>query len=1620
MSKRQAKSQASSARAASSALGAPFGAPPSAFGTASSQLSYVAEPPDLSSISDANVGVCFKNLSKKDSTTKAKALEDLHAYVSSLQEPVEEGVLEAWIKIYPRTSIDNAKSVRQSAHALHGLVAAAAGKRIARHMPKAVGAWLCGLYDGDRSVVEATQNSLRLVFTTPDKIQSIRRVYQLPILEYCRDAIDKESALTLSDERTVSPDDAAAKYSRVISACLSLAGSLIANLQPGELSKFQSHYDGLLADGKLWAFASHSDASIRRSLHRFLKTCCSKQPDAVRPNLEAISKSYLSVALNSDQTNSAYDYLDALALLSSTHPSVWTEHYTSKTAVERRLRQFLKRGSQAATRQFWHRLVDLFRALPPDALPRGGPDAAELLSALHGGIIRKDESRLSLESAWIAYLEITAVVCYRLAEEEQRRVLDELVLPIISQYLRPSPEYVDWAIPNHSTTIVTKAATVSVVMCSVLRERWALYAHDLVGAIKTSAPEQSKDHAASQNALAQQATRLAHLQNFVVQEDTFAPLLSMFTETCSSIIDEAIKVVEARNGKPYGAAATIWEFLHHHNCRTLLDSNTIQGLETFVLNAVPHLILSPSSLYIVDILYAFIESAIFEDSWRTALEAILQEDDSTTKEKALGALLKSSKLPTSFDLALTNVALQKYIILTAQKANQGLLEWETFNLFLQSPIQVVASSTADEVLTSLALSLSVSQQAPFALQGLRQIMKQNPSMLKTFLSKPQGANLLQTLLLASESSDEDISQSATAVNTSIQTMLSAASDTKQIFELIHRGLREATQTSVSVETLIDLARQLVRPTDGWEGMRDVLPLVEDWDAALSPFLQLTPNPSLAITNCLGGAVYLLDFNQTSHQINVSRDLDGYSAAYRIAQYVARLFKSGDLLRIEEVPSNVCATLVRNISLTVQLVSDNLGLAGANQLWAAHGPDVEADAMGFLADARSLIRQNLKQLSNVWTGSGGDTSLLSWALELLSTIDADVSVTAYYMARAYGSLVADAIDVHGWKSSENVEIQGTLGVFRKNKNDLALIAFLHAFKEPLAAARACERMCNEILANLTGLDIELKHIDCLQQLVILNNLLYGQEKLAESIAKQRLIFFIKHVIPWLQQPTISLSVRAELCRALTVLLPLMSDIYGEHWQEILHVLVTTWLSAGDIDEYKPGRDSSIPFTHASLKLCSQLRVLAHAEESNDDLQDAWKEMEGNIGHGLVVLLKHSQHFPDDFHQPLKMLNDVLARQISNIPHQLSESNEELYQLLYVESRPVQQAAFDILHKQIPAAQEQISIDTVLEKTTARLPDELLSLILEAPTMTTLSGTEFERGVPLSLRGYLLSWLLVFDHLEHSSFKVRNDYIDHLKQGDYLPDLLNFAFAFLGHTSNRPVDISKLDITTYTAEIEPPKRDAQWLLTHLYYLCLRHIPSLVKNWYIDCKSRPIAVTLEPWTQKYISPPVISAAIQSVAEWATSQAETEPDSPFMVKVSPRAGEITASYIVDEQTMAMRIQLPPAFPLANAHIEGINRVAVNEQKWQSWLRTSLGAITIFNGNLIDALTTFKRNVDGAMKGQTECAICYSIVGSDRKLPDKRCQTCKNLFHGSCLFKWFKTSGSSSCPLCRNNFNYG
>ncbi|SAM05926.1 hypothetical protein [Absidia glauca] len=147
-------------------------------------------------------------------------------------------------------------------------------------------------------------------------------------------------------------------------------------------------------------------------------------------------------------------------------------------------------------------------------------------------------------------------------------------------------------------------------------------------------------------------------------------------------------------------------------------------------------------------------------------------------------------------------------------------------------------------------------------------------------------------------------------------------------------------------------------------------------------------------------------------------------------------------------------------------------------------------------------------------------------------------------------------------------------------------------------------------------------------------------------------------------------------------------------------------------------------------------------------------------------------------------------------------------------------------------------------------------------------------------------------------------------------------------------------------------------------------------------------------------------------------ENDNEFKVRTLKASNEVSATYFVDEESMQISIKLPSNFPLQQISVEGVQKFGVKDKQWRGWMFAIAAVIGTQNGNVVDALTVFKRNVNLHFEGVGDCVICYSIISVvDRSLPKKQCRTCKNKFHASCLYKWFRSSNSASCPLCRTVF---
>ena len=1375
--------------------------------------------------------------------------------------------------------------------------------------------------------------------------------------------------------------------------------------------------DDFLGQRKLWEFASHADPFVRRAVYRLLHTSVSRSLKSL--DLMTISNTLLLSSLATNQAGSAYDYAKALATLSQVAPEVWTQCYTGsgKKSATKRLCQFLGRGSQGSPSVYWGEITTLLHHVPRNVL--FPPDVKPfkdfvVIEALHDGVASKDDSRYS--AGWTTYLEFVGYIS-SFPDIDRSYLIQSSILPLLDQYVNPSSDGVRWAVSGkEQREICVQAARLASIAQEVLEREWKRLSASIIQDLEISLPEQSKDHAKSQDLVSAAAWRWYGLQGDSIQGQVPAYVKTLVLDIATSDIRSAISILIARKGKPYGAASLV-EAVIKSMANLILESDPMKTmLIGFFQNDVPGLVHSPSAPYLIRTLPNLEGVCDVNTIYQEIIQLVVEEPDSATKYTALRSLFDSPYL-SNYSKDKTLSATFRSLLKQAINEHSDDI-WKIITTALsntQAPPRVSL-----DLLTEIVDGLYLDDQVAGSMHGLGLVTRHDRKALKAYIASADGNRLLARLISLCQAPDDLLSQQAKTLSESIEGIASAdpGEGHRKMVEVIRKEIDIADGESLEISSLVALAQKTIQHCDDAGRVSlaaELLPDSTRWNKVLEQHAESKPSPSLAIMNPMGCSTQLIDVVDIS--AHSTYDGYGYSSALRVAWFISALIHSTDLWGYAPVDRQ-SSTLVY-LSIVAQMASDNLSIASANPLWKYQGPESEQDIIDFLSELQTLIASLIE--------GNGAAPFISNAQSAMLKHSHGVSVMSYYSGRAYVSLTIELGELYG--DSQSTAEQYEIRSIRKASEFFAAAASLSTSHD----SKGLTKLTNELLANLTEEDFS-QQAEALRSLILFNCIITKEENegILPTIPRQRLVFFVQNAIarlsgsPGKGQSTVakslgtppSIAVTTEIFRALSQILSPLASTYGSFWESIFQVLQQLWSSEETID------DARLPMTHASLKLLSALRYINH-EESNDDLQDAWKDHEASMTQGMINLLHVLRNFSDETHQPRKIVNELLARELYKQSRSSSTgSSLDVFPILASESLALQQSAYEIMHRQIPAAQEQISLDKVLSKDfVAKLPEELLSLILEVPTVKPLESAGVERSGSATLRSYMLSWKLIFDHWTNASDAVKSDYIAMIKEGSYLNDLLGLASDFLISSRVRPVDASKFDIEHYTPGVEEtPEKDTEGFLIHLYYLSLKNLPSLSKSWWRDNTSRQTQTSVESWTEKHISPLIITSELSAVSAWAPTQA-SELDQPLTVKTSASTREITASIPVDEQTMILAINLPSSYPLNRATVSGLHRVGVTEQKWRSWTITTQGVINFSElgggGQLIDGLVAWRKNVTATLKGQAECAICYSVVSADRQLPSKRCLTCKNLFHGSCLFKWFKSSNSSSCPLCRNQFSY-
>ncbi|EQL34360.1 hypothetical protein BDFG_03719 [Blastomyces dermatitidis ATCC 26199] len=1616
------KSQASSSRAAFGGFGNSAGAfgkfstDSMTQGGASSSLSYIAEPPDLSRISQPQLVVSFKNLLKKDTTTKTKALEDLQDFLcaqDTRSESLEDGLIEAWIKIYPRMSIDISRRVRQLAHVLQGRFVSLSGRRIAPYISRVVGAWLAGLYDSDKLVFRAAQESVVRAFPTEEKRQSLWKIYRLSIFEFVIDAVLEQTPQTLSDKRTVRPDEAEAKHARVAGTALQLLKQLLAKSSTTQLDKDSDFISTLITSKSLWSFSCHEDPFVRRSTYDLLRTLLSIKSNLIE--WKTISTCFLSKALPTSQLGSALDFSNVLLTLTKERPQLWTSDYSGKVSATKRLYQYIRKGSEGADAAYWENLQLLLKSIPfgilitqPVSDDSTVQDANRLMDTIHDSVLSREEQGANLGAAWSCFVDTGFWISSFISDKVARhKFLQNQISPILEQYILGHPDNGRWSLNGKFAPEL--CAKTFVVMAEhtgaeAVQSLWTSLSDSLIETIRLSSPEKAIGFKESQDSICAQAKRFFELEGQVLaqvaQNSGLAFVSNIFQVAGTPLLQASVELLRSRNGKPYGAASMIDEAI----ARTPGIAAQVEGLEMFLSEDIAQLLFSPSADRLISILFGSRGKKGFQCGLKSSIDTFLETDLGSS---ALPGLQKLFSCVTLSD-AEAHPKLELLIMKDLDRALHNTREaWiEIITLIKNGALR---NGIIHRILNSLVDNLSSEKNIREVLYGLFQIALGCPEIIRGFVNSPDGSRMLSKILYISETSTDEVSQLADSLQIHIRDIIKGESGTRSSIEIIQQSFSNVGIESLSIDALVGIAEEVLAKTSVEDKPRilsRLLPTQDHWGQALGPFLRKPLKASAAITETLAGAVFLAD---RSSPEGLSRELDSvnrdpyhFSSAFRLTFYATKVLSSISLEFIEQDAREI---LFFYLPLATQLVNDDVSQEGSKGLLDLDIPDIRDECAELVSEARLIIKDWLQSASPITDQEKSAPNIFDFWEEQFESLQG-TSPSSYNVAETFAKVIGERDSPGTARSGESClkrakQLDGP-------SNPFVLPSVVAAFRDFIAASPSGVRLCNELISDCSVFKVE-NGSEGLRKIVTLNLLICGESNITQNVPKPRLVFLVKHLVDCLQSQSPPQGLVSEILKLLVNILPLIREIYGSHWSNIFEFLHNLW---GDMAI----SDESLPALHSSLRLFACLKSLA-TSDSNDDLVDVWTTSQKTHSPALIGLLAEFDSSLS-YDQPLQITANILSRQIVGLPIDHVEDINDLFSILSAPSRDIQRATYDILHRAIPKLQEAVTLDVALSDAVARLPDELISLLLEVPTINIISQAKFDDHVWIGLRCYLLSWKTVFDHFNNASLPVQESYVSNIKENDCLNPLLEFMFDFLQHQHGKLVDASKFDIRSFNLdESDPPQKETQCMLVHLYYLCLKYLPNLIKVWWIDSKKR-VKGQVEAWTEKYISPLIIEDSLQSVNEWFSAQNFAGEDQPLQIKVSHRTAEIIASVDVDEDSppTSVAISLPSTYPLQQASVEGRARVAVDEKKWSSWLLTIQGVIMFSNGNLVDGLLAFRRNVQGALKGQSECAICYSVISANMQTPNKRCATCKNTFHSDCLFRWFKSSNASSWMISASN----
>ncbi|XP_030217301.1 E3 ubiquitin-protein ligase listerin isoform X2 [Gadus morhua] len=405
--------------------------------TVTSELGYVPAVhgvEEIDSLVDADFRLVLRKMSKRDTVTKLKAIQEFGTMCQERDAEEVKGVLPYWPRIYCKISVDHDRRVREATQQAFEQLVLKVRRSLAPSLKGLMGHWLMAQCDTYVPAASAACLAFTAAFP-PNKQTEALSFCRDEILNVLQDTLLKETADTLSDPKSVPEEERETKFIRMLTSSLLGVKKLLHLLPDSDRNLLEDRLTQLISSAKFWKYSKHKTPQVRGALSEVVSALCQYTPGLVH---KEAARASAAVLLSIDDTDPVVlpPLWEAVLHVVTTIPDCWT-HVNARKGFLPKLWALLRAGGGGMAKALHPNLMPLVSRLPAEVTQPALDFYTTFFTSLIQGLSAERALTSPTESAAI----VTAVVeCMRFSvmqhteEGEEQRKIQQM---LISQQLLP-------------------------------------------------------------------------------------------------------------------------------------------------------------------------------------------------------------------------------------------------------------------------------------------------------------------------------------------------------------------------------------------------------------------------------------------------------------------------------------------------------------------------------------------------------------------------------------------------------------------------------------------------------------------------------------------------------------------------------------------------------------------------------------------------------------------------------------------------------------------------------------------------------------------------------------------------------------------------------------------------------------------------------------------------------------------------------------------------------------------------------------------------------------------------------------------------------------------------------